>query len=743
MVFRTLIFLFIFPFSLYSQFSYEYDQSVAVLHENDTLPNAWAGGINSGQFGTIDLNTDGTPDLVIFDRTSNKANTYLAIDKKYIYQPAYEQQLPADIKNWVLLADYDCDGRKDIFTSSQFGMKVYRNVTETGGALSWELAADPVFTKGSSGKINLQVNSTDIPGITDLDNDGDLDILIYNFAAGGFIEYHKNRSVENNGNCSELVYERVTRQWGKFEECDCNKFAFGQRCVELDGKAEVQEPNRELHAGGKSILPIDIDNDNDKDILVGHEDCTNLYFMENVGTPDEALFTSFQSYFPNEKEAANFYIFPAAYYEDMNFDGKKDLLVAPNAFFNIKDAIDFSHSAWLYPNTGSAKKPEFKLAKKNFLQDEMIDVGENAVPVFTDFDADGDFDMFLGQRGQLQNDEFYGSIILYENVGSPILPVFQLLTTNFLDLSQFKLKDIKIYFADFNGDQQPEMLFSGIPTGTYWKAKLYLAKNNAKSGQPFEYNINKVQELPLSLNFRDNLTFYDINTDGKTDLLIAHQFGNLSYYENKSDNLLPQWILAEKEFKGFKGSPSTRNLSVLIKDLDMNGQPELVSTDYSGVLSILPDFLSAMNNREPGIEIKNENQVIRNTVTGEIVRSQLGEQVWLEGVDLFNDGQPGLIIGNQQGGVHLLRPFNRIPAVERQFIIFPDPTEKTFAVRDRDVEMVRIFNALNQLVIEKKRVAIGNIVINLQKMEPGVYVVKIIRKNETTEKRLILTQPIR
>jgi len=160
-------------------FRFQADQSVPVLRQGDTLVNAWTGGLNSAQYSTLRLNDDAVDDLVVFDRATGKLTTFVAERHgdgyRWRHAPRYETQFPA-IRYWMLLVDYDQDGKKDIFTYTEFGMRVLRN-TSSGGQPNWTTVADPLLTEGSSGKFNLSVPVSDIPAITDVDGDGDMDIL--------------------------------------------------------------------------------------------------------------------------------------------------------------------------------------------------------------------------------------------------------------------------------------------------------------------------------------------------------------------------------------------------------------------------------------------------------------------------------------------------------------------------------------------------------------------------------------
>jgi hypothetical protein len=122
------LFLLFLPGIATAQFWYEMDQSIPVTGEGSLLLKyPWSGGLNAVQINTLDLNHDTKEDLVIFDRMGDLVLTFLQGEGEYVYAPEYEVLFPQGITNWLLLRDFNGDGRKDIFTGDAVGVKVYIN----------------------------------------------------------------------------------------------------------------------------------------------------------------------------------------------------------------------------------------------------------------------------------------------------------------------------------------------------------------------------------------------------------------------------------------------------------------------------------------------------------------------------------------------------------------------------------------------------------------------------------------
>ena len=127
---------------VFGQITYERNDSIPVKVSGNWLKNAWAGGLNACQFSSIDLDLDGIKDLFVFDRATNKINTFLnsgtpnSID--YKHAPIYQSKFPV-LHDWALLVDYNCDGKEDIFTYHIGTIAVYKNTSTLAEGLKFEL----------------------------------------------------------------------------------------------------------------------------------------------------------------------------------------------------------------------------------------------------------------------------------------------------------------------------------------------------------------------------------------------------------------------------------------------------------------------------------------------------------------------------------------------------------------------------------------------------------------------------
>ncbi len=695
---KRLLVLLVFTLAGYgtlAQFQYRFNQSVPVVQGNHLLPQPWAGGITTGQYNVIDLNNDGTLDLMVFNRDNNKVLTFLQLQNKFVYAPEYEHLFPAGLEDWVLLRDFNCDGRQDLFTSSVFGMSLYANVTAADGPLQWSLVQETIFTEGPSGQINLQVSSLDLPAIVDYDADGDLDIMVFDFALGGGINLHKNMSIERTGSCGlELV--KTTERYGGFAECTCEEYIFGNEVCVAGGRLQ--------HSGGKTIVSYPYTTPDRQDIGIGQENCTFYGFLPNNGTADNPLMTTVDFSFP---EAANPITlnYAAVFNLDLDFDGDEDLLATSNMF--VADGqTDYRANNWFYEQTAAG----YRLAGKSFLQEGMIDLGYAAAPALADIDGDGDEDLLIGSGNQGSG----AALVFWRNGGDALAPQLVLEDNDYLQLKASGYTYLRPQFVDLNQDGLPDLLISRVSGGTQ-EGVVYWHTDNTL--QPFAAGNFSTLDLP-ALGIFDQPVFY--HAGGKLYLVIGREEGGLQRYINRGTVAHPLWELLDDSFLGIADNYQARNLRIAINDMDNDGKPDLISYDDGGTLRIYTDFT--------GQASVNENLLLDSqTLTG--YNSSFGLRASLTTTRLTGARLPAIVLGLWSGGVQLIENVND----EQQEVdlairvaAFPNPVgpDKLLnLVANQDVE-ARIIDCFGRTLATKIVLAKNTRQqLDVQALRAGVYLV--------------------
>lgn len=712
---------------------YEIDQDVPIEINDITLSNPWVGGFNAGQYNTMDLNADGNEDLVVFDRTSGKINTFLNVNGTHVYSPEFAEQFPDDIDSWMLLRDFNCDGLKDIFTSDPLGIRVFVNES-SNEELIWRVfnsrapQSSALLTRGFTSNINLQMNSSDIPSIDDIDGDGDLDILVFRFSGPSTIEFHKNMSMERTSTCDSLQMERVTQNWGEFEECECGIFAFnGEDCPSPSG-------GRLNHQSGKAILTIDLDNDGDKEVIFTEEECNNTHLLMNEGTADNPIFQSATTNFPNASNPARFFVFPAAYYEDVNFDGTKDLLVAPNIGNNVFSSVDFRSSSWLYDNAGTNDIPNFNFQQQNFLQDQMVELGENAAPAFADYDNDGDLDMFLGSFINYDLPFFGSSIQLFENVGNSSAPSFRLANNDYLTSSALNAFNIKPQFKDINGDGSIDLIFSATILSTFATNIFYLENNSTGA---FDFD-NTARVLFTGIGFNENFFIEDIDQDGVQDILIGRSNGSVEYLRNAGSLAGPSFQSEDASFYGFDLSAFRVNTNIEIGDADGDGTQDMITGDQRGNFTIFYDF-------RPNIDNPLEGDVnLIQFDDGEPVSFNFGGNLRPRLVNLFSENKPAIVFGTGQGGLALIRNTEASEGSgSLSFRLFPNPV-----INDNIVNIIPDANMTLEIITVLGQ-SVGRVTLSANELNTfsvdglnnGMYILRgVVNGDQVISRRLLITR---
>jgi len=527
------------------------NDTILVTQAGDTLDNPWAGGLNFCQYSSIDLNLDGKDDIFVFDRTGDRISTYLNLggpgESKFKNAPQFVNNFPV-LHGWAILRDYNCDGLEDIFTfgaGPNGGIDVYENTSTLQNGLQFQLAKHILRANVTPNSTNIiddiKVTSVDVPAIRDVDHDGDLDILTFN-VGGTTVEMFRNVSQDQFQTCDSLKYTLETNCFGEFTENTLNaSITLNTPCAlppVSEGSNAYTERSR--HAGS-CLECINTDGDNDEDLLVGDLTNNHVAYLRNGGSPTSALMDLVDATYPSYDTILNMNIFACGYHLDINNDGNRDVIFSPNASATVENF----NSNWMFLNTGTNDSVILSFQTRNFLQGGMIEVGEGAVPRWFDYDLDGDLDLFLGNYGYYSSSGLYPSkIALYKNIGTFNSPQYQLITDDFASLyaNAYNIISPIPTFGDLDGDGDKDMLVGDVV------GKLHFFRKDAGPADNFVLAVANYQGIDVGNNAAPQLI--DVDRDGKLDLIIGEQSGNVNYYRNTGTQSAPVFTLVTTSFGG-------------------------------------------------------------------------------------------------------------------------------------------------------------------------------------------------
>lgn len=750
-------------FSVSAQtFSFRWDATAKVKIVGKELLNPWAGGQNSAQFSKMHLNNDSDEDLVVFDRANHQISTFLAVRQPngviWQHAPQYEVRFPSNLLHWLLLVDYNRDGRKDLFTSTTAGIRVFRNVATSNG-FAWVLVADPILTQGFSGNINLYIPSTDLPAITDIDDDGDIDILTFDFT-GSSVELHQNFSKDQNST-QPFVFRKMTTNWGRFAATSfCDKYDLNVEPNDSPvGNSEFQnsnlntlsqilspQANAKIQHAGNTMWIGDIDGDGLKDVLHGHVACDNIVKLKNTGGNGmKALIGNVEANFPAQNPI-NFSIFPSAYVEDLDGDGRRDLVASPSSTDIASNAlINLRQSNWFYRNEGTDLQPRFVYRQPDFLQDNMIDLGENSAPTLADVDGDGDLDLLVGYGGNRTSTGYRAGIYFYRNTGKITQAQFELVSEDFLNLSNrlatkenVLLVNTKPFFADLNGDGTTDL---GFWANTFKGMDIRYVPNLAPRGRAMQLDTTRLTKLPNPKNFSngENLLYYDIDQDGKLDVLVSKNSGNVEFYRNTGSTLTPVYELKSDVFGGIDVDFEKRSQGMAVADLNGDRKPELVMGDLLGKLRIYQNFT------EPNTVLKSDSNLIFNAFLGKTEFLKIGIGLFPALGDLDGDQLPELLIGSNTGGIKYLKNTSSKvtpPAESVHFMVYPNPTSSFLYAQVPTLGLLELYTISGQ-TIQNQPVANLNTeaVFDVSSLPMGLYLLRFTATDGTkTTQKVIVTR---
>lgn len=663
-----IISLYILTPPVFGQNSFERVYSIPVTKNNTLLTRAWEGGLNHPICSNVDFNNNGVKDLAVFDKTGNRLVVFK--DESLIFEPIH---LNIDLKKWVLFRDYNCDGLMDIFTGTTGGIKVYKNT----GLFEFVLASTLLQSDLGSFTSNLNVLNEDIPGIIDIDRDGDLDILTFNIN-GVTIEFHENISKNKTGKCG-LDFKLNNSCWGIFEENpSTNSIVLNQPC-----KLPYQPMNRSngLHAGS-TITTLDQDKNGAIDLLLGDISFNSLTFLQNGGSNLSSNISTKDESFPNYNTPVNINLFPYASYVDVNHDDKNDLVICSN-----NDGVGENASVHLYQNTGVVQDT-FTYNTSSFLVNQMLDFGRNAYPIFVDENQDGLTDLLIGNNGLNLDGEKLGRLTLLRNTGSTASPAFEVIDENYLNFESSEETYLYPTIGDIDKDGDDDLLV-GLKNG-----EILYYNNTAGTGNPYNFVLANGNFEFIDVGNYAAPQLFDLNKDGNLDLILGEQNGSLFYYENQS-------------------STSDYDFSVEIKNLGNITTQNFDNGVFFGYST--PFFFQQKNeiNLILGGESGKiqyyqniENELESNIILDDSDFHNLKDGSYSKGIiqDLNQDLLPEIILGNASGGLAYhkgMNPESVFKTVVQQNINY-SISNNELIINEFEVVFIKLYDLTGKLYNQSK-----------------------------------------
>ena len=440
-----------------------------------------------GDFAFFDADNDGDLDLITMGEYSASDTPILYLNDGTGNFTPTSQSFYSQYFSALAVADVDGDNDLDIFMTGSNASKLYIN----NGNANFSLVYNGITTVIYGDVVFL-----------DMDNDGDQDLLIsgecsydtkisklyLNDGTGNFTEdpqpFDGVREAEiavvdvNNDNYKDIVIAG---------EIDSQNYS--TKLYMNNGNGDYTPANQPFVELSKAAIGVaDIDGDNDKDLLMIGRDIYYLVYARLYVNDGSGNFMDVSDLpFPGV-------MMSSADFADIDNDNDLDVLIT--GWGNYRHRI-----SKLFKNDGMGNYTEVPNVPFPGLN--------RSSAAFADVDGDNDVDVVI--TGAVAYQTPVTQLFLNDGNGNFSLDT----NANFPGFYNSAIE-----FADIDGDNDMDLLLTGVIEGTLQLGNVKMYKNDGNG------NFTEVPNLPFDGVFNSKLKFIDVDGDNDLDVLIAGRIKN-------------------------------------------------------------------------------------------------------------------------------------------------------------------------------------------------------------------------